>query len=147
MADKDYGLYAEVGIYEIPGANHTTRNYTLDMEAFGVRKGQELTVDQIKESGSANMVRLLNAMKRPSPFSLLWEPTDVKQGLFAEIRRKKLRIVISFVSSGNNTTHPKVETLMVIDNVHISRILHEPKNGSKGKFERIEGIFTKIDLN
>jgi hypothetical protein len=147
MADKDYGLYAQVGIYEFPWIDRTTRHYTLDMEAFGVRKGQELTVDQINEGGSAYMVRLLNSMKRPSPISLLWEPTPEKQGLFNEIRRKKLRIEISFVSSGNNTTQPKVESLMVIDNVRISRILYEPKNGSQRRLERIEGVFNKIELN
>ena len=149
MADKSYGIYVSVGIYDIdPVINDTTRHYTLELEAFGVRKGQEITADQIDERGSAYMVRILNAMKRPSPFSLLWKPPEGQKLLWADIRRRKLRIKVSFVSSGNNTNNPTVMPLFTVDNVRISRILPEAKPGSaKSKYERIETTFSKFELN
>lgn len=149
MADKDYGLFVSVGIYDIdPVINDTTRNYTLEMESFGIRKGQEITADQINENGSAYMVRILNSMKRPSPFSLLWKPPEGQKLLFADIRRRKLRIKVSFVSSGNNTNNPNVMRLFTVDNVRIMRILPEAKAGRvKSKYERIEATFSKFEMN
>lgn len=148
MANKDYGLYASVGVYEFPEVNSPTRNYTLDMEAFGIRKGLELTVDEISARGST-MVAMIKAMKRPSPMTLLWQPCKEQQGLFAEIRGKKLRIELSFVRSGNNTPRPDVVSLLTIDNVRIQRIHHDSPigNGSKAKYERIDAHFSKFDSN
>jgi hypothetical protein len=148
MADKNYGIYVSVGIYEYPEVDETTRHYTLELESFGVRKGQEITADQIDERGSASMVRFLNSMKRPSPFSLLWKPPQGQKLLWADIRRRKLRIKVSFVSSGNNTNNPTVMPLFTVDNVRIARILPEMRAGSaKSKYERIDTTFSKFELN
>ncbi|GEM_PF-6206825 len=150
MAGKDYGLFAVVGIYDKdPDIPTPVSHYTLEIERFGIRKGQELTADEMFQKGLGTMGALFKSMKRPSPMSILWEPSNGQKMLFTDLRKRKLQIEISFVRSGNNTTRPNVVDLMTMDNVHIRHIMPELMNGNGSgakRLERIEAVFTKFEF-
>lgn len=150
MAGKSYGLYAVVGIYDKdPDIPTPVSHYTLEIERFGLRKGQEITADEMKEKGLGMMGAIFKAMKRPSPVSLLWEPPNGQKMLFNDIKKRKLQIEFSFVRSGNKTTNPAVVDLMTLDNVHIRHISPEvvkENGGGPKRLERIDAIFTKFEF-
>jgi hypothetical protein len=148
MANKPYGLYVSVGMYDKdPDIPTPVRHFTLEIERFGIRKGQELTVDEIYEKGVGTMGAMFKSMKRPSPVSLLWAPPNGQQLLFNDLKKSKLQIRVTFVRSGNHSDNPNAATLMTIDNVHIRSIKPELAHGNGGhkKFERIDAVFSKFE--
>jgi hypothetical protein len=150
MADKSYGLYAVVGIYDKdPDIPTPVSHYTLEIESFGIRKGQELTSDEMYQKGLGMMSAMFKSMKRPSPMTLLWEPAGGQKLLFNDLKKRKLQIEISFVRAGNHTTNPNTVELMTMDNVHVRSVRPEiaPGNGKGGKrLERIEAVFSKAEF-
>lgn len=146
----DYGLYARVGIYDKdPNIPVPVSHYTLEIEKFGIRKGQEISADEIYEKGLGTMGAIFRAMKRPSPVTVLWSPPNGQQLLFTDLKNRKLQIEISFVRSGNRTTNPNTVGLMTLDNVRIRRIAPELANGNGGgvkKYERIDAVFSKFEF-
>lgn len=147
MAGKDYGLFAIVGVYDKdPIYPEPTMHLTLEIERFGIRKGQELTADEMFQKGLGTMGAMFKSMKRPSPMSMLWTPPNGQQMLFSGIKKSKLQIEIRFVRSGNNTDHPSSSGLMTMDNVHIRSVHPEfPKGKGSPKMERIDAVFTKFE--
>ncbi|HEY8561562.1 MAG TPA: hypothetical protein VIL74_14395 [Pyrinomonadaceae bacterium] len=150
MAGKDYGLYAVVGIYDKdPDIPTPTSHYTLEIERFGIRKGQELSSDEMYTKGIGTMGAIFKAMKRPSPMSIVWAPSSGQKMLFTDLKKRKLQIEISFVRSGNRTTNPNVVDLMTMDNVRVRSVAPElvKANGSgMQKMERIDAVFTKFEF-
>lgn len=137
-----FELAARVGVY-LDVDFETTRHYTLYITNFGIRKGQELSGNNINDNGIRGLVEMMKKMKRPTPMTLLWTPPNGQQLLFADIRRKKLRIEFSFVRYGNGQV--QVKSLLTLDKVKIVNISKE--SIGRVRQERIDARFSEIEMN
>jgi hypothetical protein len=137
-----FELCARVGVY-FDVDFETTMHYTIYPITFGIRKGQELSGNNINDNGISAIANIMKKMKKPAMMTMLWAPSSGQQLLFNDIKRKKMRFEFSFVRYGGSS-QVNVKSLVTFDNVWLVNILSE--GFGKSKTQRINARFSKIEI-